>query len=228
MDTIRYLLGVIMRLVLILFLVAFIFWLIGFLYPQFKPSSIFSFKMFSNDWLPAPKNYGLLAGNRRTDGQNGAVYVPGAPYDGYKNARYESQEGVDFFVYTASGTQIIRAKGSGGNQTWNGGYVATDDRGLYVRNLSVFQGGGITYGQRILGEARDTMFRNGSFPIYIVDADKRLVGTMQAVTTGTWAIPGWARFQATVPVKLPGNTYCSLILQSATQQIQINHPVKCY
>lgn len=224
MDTIRFLLGYIVRLVVILLLIAFVLWLVGLLYPQFKPSSLFRWNAFSGDWLPAPRDFSLL-GSKTSDGQNGKVYVPGPAYNGYGNASYEPQEGVDFIVYTASGTHVIKAKGSGG-QVLDGSY-GYDNRSAYIRNLSVFQGGGITYGQRIVGEARESMFQNGRFAIYIVDTNKRLIGTAQAITTGTWSVPGWARFQATIPFRLPGDTYCSLVFQSATQPIQISYPVQC-
>lgn len=233
MDTIRYLLGFIIKLALGLLLFAFVIWLIGFLYPQFKLSNLFSGNVLTSDWLPAPRNYGSLLGGRTTNGMNGNVYVPGTPYDGYKNARYESQEGVDFVVYTESGTKIIKARGSvGGTNDTNNQAVANNastysDRSLYIRNLSVYEGGNISYGLTFAGEARGTMFKNGIFPIQVIDNRGNVLATTQAINTGTWAIPGWARFQATIPNKLPSGSQCALVFFSANQPVKVGMAVKC-
>lgn len=235
MDTIRYLLSLIIKLAFGLFFLAFIIWMIGFLYPQFKFSNLISGGVFSRDWLPAPKNYGSLLGGRTTTGVNGKVYVPNAPYNGYdSNAYYASQEGVDFIIYTDSGTKIVKAKGSAtGNATNmnsqptmenNGPY---SERSLYVRNLSLYEGGNISYGSTFTGEARGTMFKNGIFPLLIVDRNGKVLASTQAINTGTWAIPGWSRFQATIPTRLPAGTECALIFLSATQSVKVGMAVKC-
>lgn len=232
MDTIRYLLSFVIKLALALFLFAFVLWLIGYLYPQFKISNLVSGGMFQRDWLPAPKNYGSLLGGRTTDGTNGKVFVPNAPYNGYGgNAYYQSQEGVEYVVYTASGTKIIKPAGSGTVGTANNQAPAVttpySERSLYIRNLSVYEGGNISYGSTFTGEARGTMFKNGLFTILVIDRNGRILASMDAINTGMWATPGWSRFQATVPQRLPSGTPCALVFLSASQPVKVGMAVKC-
>lgn len=231
MDTIRFLLGHIVKLAFGLFLFAIVIWLIGFLYPQFSFSKLVSLDVFKRNWLPAPRNYaGLFA--VKENATYGTVYVSNTKY---KNggSYYQSQPGVDFIAYTDSGTKIIKSSGNPGSPTVSspnpgaGSEGTYGDRILYVRNLSVYEGGSITHGQTFVGEARDTMFRNGIFPIHIIDGAGRLIASTQAINTGAWAVAGWSRFQAAIPVRLPANTPCSLVFQSATQSLQISLKVVC-
>ncbi len=93
MDTIRFLLGAVIKLVLVLLSIAFLLWLIGIFYPDLKPSKIFNWNVFSTDWLPSPKNYSPLFKARTNDGTNGNVYVPGPAYNGYANGEANGQAG---------------------------------------------------------------------------------------------------------------------------------------
>ena len=219
MDTIRYLLGAVIKLALGLLLLALVLWLVGTLYPEFKVSKIFSMEVFKRDWLPAPKNYGGLLGNKNTNGEYGTVYKPGEPFNGYQNTSTNGGSNVDWIYYTATGTQVIKTGGT--TETSNA------ERSTYLRNLSVYQGGTISYGLTIVGEARDTMFKNGLFPIVVLDAQGRVITAMDAINTGAWSTPGWVRFQATVPVRLPQNTVCSLVFNSANQPVRIGMQVRC-
>lgn len=225
METIRYILGKILRLVIILFILAFLLWMVDLLFPAIRIPSLLSSESWKGDWLPAPRNYGALS-NRNPNGMNGTEYVPGEPYNGYQNARYESQSGVDFYVYTASGTVVVPAKEKR-SPAWSStgnGYV---DRSLYVRNLSVQDRSLISYRQTIYGEARDTMFKNETFPVHIVDSNGRRIYSTHAVMTGTWSVPGWSRFEVVIPGRLPPNSECGLIFQSATQPMQVALGVRC-
>lgn len=219
MDTIRYLLGAVIKLALGLLLLALVLWLVGVLYPEFKVSKIFSGDVFKRDWLPAPKNYGGLLGNKNNSGENGTVYIPGPAYNGYQNTTTNGGANVDWVYYTATGTQVVRARGN--TETTN------VERSIYLRNLSIYQGATISYGLTIVGEARDTMFKNGLFPIVVLDTQGRVIAAMDAINTGAWSTPGWVRFQATVPVRLPQNTQCSLVFNSANQPVRVGMQVKC-
>lgn len=219
METIRYLLGVIVKLVIMLFLLAFILWIVGFVYPDLRPSKIFSTDVFRRDWLPAPRNL-LFSGSNNTKRNQ---FVPGPSYN-----NYAPQSGVEFVAYTDSGKKVIPSTEQGLSQNYQGRTAYTyADRSLYVRNLSVYEGGNISYGQTIYGEARGTMFTNGSFTVLVVDGAGRLVASMPAINTGTWAIPGWGRFQVTISSSLPANSNCTLIFQSANQPLRITVPVRC-
>ena len=206
MDTIRYLLSFIVKLVVALLVGAAILWLVGLLYPTFKPSNFFSLKVFTFDWLPAPKNYGGLLGTRSAT--NGKVYVAGPAYNGYTNQTGE--------VYSASE-----------NQVFTGNTTHYAQKSLYIRNLSVYDGANISYGMMILGEARDTMFKNGSFTITVIDRSGNILSSTQAINTGVWATPGWARFQATIPTRLPQGAECALVFYSANEPIKVGVAVRC-
>jgi hypothetical protein len=230
METIQYLLSFLIKLALGLLLAAAVFWLVGLLYPSFKPSNIVNGNVFSRDWLPAPRNYGSLLGSRSNNGTNGNVYTPGPAYNGYgntSNAGYTTNgSNVDWVYYTASGTQVVH--GGINNQVFTGNTSTYSEKALYVRNLSVYEGGNVSYGTTFVGEARDTMFRNGIFPISVIDRSGRTLTTFQAINTGTWATPGWARFQATIENRLPSNTDCALVFYSANQNVKVGMAVRCY
>jgi hypothetical protein len=210
MDTIRFLLGKVFQIVFILFIMAGILWFVGTFYPEFRLSNLISVNTFSTDWLPAPKNYKGLLGSPQSGGTYGTEYIAGPAYNGYSNA-------------PASGNQNTNVN----NQVFTGNTSAYAEKSLYIRNLSVYEGGKVSYGLTFVGEARDTMFRNGIFPISIIDRTGKVWGTTQAINTGAWATPGWARFQATIPNQLPPNIDCALIFFSANQNVKVGLAVRC-
>ncbi len=224
MDIIRYLLGFIVKLVIGILFAALVLWLVGLLYPNFKAQNYLNMKVFTFDWLPAPKNYGGLLGTQSDT--NGKVYQPGPAYNGYSSGNsYANGADVEWTIYTGTSSQTVRS--NPGNQVFTGNTTHYAEKSLYIRNLSVYEGGNISYGMMIFGEAKDTMFRNGSFSITIIDKAGRIVSSTQAVNTGTWATPGWARFQATIPTRLPAGTECALVFYSANQPIKVGLAVRC-
>ncbi|MEN9338113.1 MAG: hypothetical protein RIQ41_427 [Candidatus Parcubacteria bacterium] len=214
MGVIRYMLGVVIKLALALIIFSFAVWLVNLLLPQFKLMDIVSGKIFSTDWLPAPKQYGGLFGNRTatTGGMNGKLYVHGDPYQ-YNPNQFQNQ----YISYGSSTTQLFA-----GNTTT---YL---DRSIYVRNLSLYEGGSISYGSVFVGEAQGTLFKNGLFPIYIVDSTGRVLSATQAINTGPSQTQGWFRFQVTIPSTLPANTSCLLVFVSSNDdRVQMRIPVRC-
>ena len=220
METLEFLLKHVLRIILVLAVAWIMLWFLNLVYPGFKISELFSTKLFSSDWLPAPKNYGSVF-KPQTGGVYGQVFQVPANYP---------PSNVDFIVYTATGTQIIKAAGSqdAQNQVFNGTTANYADKARYLRNLSLYDGWNISYGSDYIGEANEIMFRNGSFPIFILDSQNRLIATTQAMNTGTWAAPGWARFKFTIPVRLPSQALCTLVFMSAqNSQIQVRMNVRC-
>lgn len=195
METIRFLLSKIIKIVIALGIMIGILWFINLAFPGLNIMHYLRGDAFSSDWLPAPRNLGTL--NNVQQSQYGSEYVHTNPIP-YSYITYAS---------TTSGTP-------------------SHSRSYYLRNLSVYDGAMISEGRTIYGEARDVMFKNGAFPIIIVDARGQYIASMQAVNTGTWATPGWGRFQATVPVRLP-NAACSLVFLSAQQNIQLRVFARC-
>lgn len=103
------------------------------------------------------------------------------------------------------------------------------DRRLTVRNLSIYQGGHVYTGLSFVGEARSTMFRDGKFPIVVIDATGRLIGISTAVAQTQWAVPGWVRFETKITYTLPNNLPCTMIfeeaLTSTEQKVRAPHRV---
>ena len=89
------------------------------------------------------------------------------------------------------------------------------DRRLTIRNLSIYQGGHVYTGLAFVGEARSTMFRDGKFPIVVVDGTGRLVGVSTAIAQTQWAVPGWVRFETKIMYPLPSNAPCTMIFEEA-------------
>lgn len=89
------------------------------------------------------------------------------------------------------------------------------DRRLTIRNLSIYQGGHVYTGLAFIGEARSMMFRDGKFPIVIVDGAGRLVGISTAIAQTQWTVPGWVRFETKIAYPLPRDALCTMIFEEA-------------
>lgn len=103
-----------------------------------------------------------------------------------------------------------------------------------VRNLSIYQGGHVYTGLSFVGEARSGMFRDGKFPIVIVDATGRLIGISAAVAQTNWTVPGWVRFETKITYPLPVNVPCTMIFEEALTQaektrqpLRVPLPIRC-
>jgi hypothetical protein len=213
MDLIKYLLQNVFKLVIILFIAAFVLWLGKLFYPQANISSYASSTgigyFFSGDWLPAPRAGGL-AGTTTPIG--GFTYKPGPAYNGWASSTQPTYPGQ---------------YGNVNDQVWNGDTSAYRERSLYVRNISLYDNGVVSYGQTIYGEARQEMFKNGVFTIAIIDRSGRVLSAANAINTGTFSAPGWAHFQVTIQNRLPNGTECALVFYSANQQLKVGMPVTC-
>lgn len=229
MEFIKILLGLLFRLAIAAFVIALVAWLVTAFFPQFTPKniphtiqSIFGTnskatstkstsgtdeeKEQKKDWLPAPGSWKMLA-TSTTPNATSNLYVHGEAYSG--------TAGTYGTTYTSSTTE----KG--------------DKRELYLRNLSLPSYGFIYSGMTIIGEAKESMFNGGRFPIILIDNDGKsgIIGYAEA--TSNWAIPGWVRFEAKITSRLPRNTACTLLFRSADAQmvmkknIEVFYPVQC-
>lgn len=207
MDTIRYLLGTIIKLIVAILIAWFVLWLVALLFPDFKIRSILSGVSWSADWLPTPKNYGVL-GKNDPNGISGKEYVPGTEYDGYANE------------YTHTNPALSN------NHVWSGNTTVYVDRYSYIRNISLFEGSVIRPGDKIVAEAREGMFKNGSFAVVIVDTQNRAVAMANTTILDNWSAPGWRRFQVVIPPTIPEDEECLLVFASQ-QGERIGFPVRC-
>ncbi len=198
MELIQYLLGKLVRLVLILGLAVFVVWLAKLAYPNLSLTKVMPQGIFSFDFLPSPRNYGGLLSPKTAEP---------TVFNGYGDIKKDDTPST-LVSYTYNGQQV------------------TTDRYNFIRNLSVYEGGTIGYGFTFYGEARSDMFRNSIFTILILDAKGNVVSQTDAIDLHTWSTPGFERFQATIQTKLPPGA-CSLVFLGGYSPIRVTMPVQC-
>ncbi len=234
METIQTLLKFLFKMAIALFIMWVLLWLVGMFFPTFKFKNILSLSQ-SGDWLPAPGSWGLLGTKARAPTANDNVYRSGPAYNAYDNAyNYYNANQTDFITYSTNGTQIRTTVNTSNiyDQGFNGITSQYTSTSLYLRNLSIYQGGHVYTGLTFTGEARDTMFNSGKFPIIIADQTGNVVGIAIAEATTNWATPGWVRFTVKINSVLPNKVPCTMVFQSATnytgaQPIRIMVPILC-
>jgi hypothetical protein len=180
-----------------------------------------------NDILPSPRKYQGLFSTKSSEVASN-TYVPKAPYSGY--AVSPSLEGkgytytnYEYLMYTSTGT--IRVQGTAYTPPLS--IVATSTstplaprallpgRSLYVRNLSIYEGGHIYTGLSFIGEARSSLFKEGKFPIVMVDTSGKMIGVSAALAENDWTVPGWVRFRTKIEYPLPKNMACTMVFEEA-------------
>lgn len=216
METIHYLLGKIVKTVIVLFLMVFVLAVVSYASPNLQPSKLLNFSVFKGEWLPAPKNYAKERMQPDENGYYGTIYASGQQFNGYGNSASNP-----YITYSYNGEMPTSTRpGTPMPGTTH------SDRSRYIRNLSLYEGENITYGQTIYGEARSDMFKNGIFPIVIADGAGKPISSMYAMNLGTWSVPGWLRWKAVVPIQLPRNIPCVLVFLSADGS-RVGLPVRC-
>jgi hypothetical protein len=238
METIRYLIGFFLKIAFALFLFVFVWWVVSLLFPGLSFRSLIGSISGNNstatstkgggDWLPSPRKYsGLFAQKTNTTGTYGNVYVSAPPYSGYGlNLNQYQYTTYNYVTYTSKGLATTTLDGkevisAPPKQTTTQPGI-TGSRSLTVRNLSIYEGGHVYTGLTFVGEARSTMFRDGKFPIVVVDQSGRMIGVSAAVATTDWAVPGWTRFQTKILYTLPQNVPCTMIFEEALTQAERN------
>lgn len=91
---------------------------------------------------------------------------------------------------------------------------------LYIRNLSIYEGGHLYMGLSFVGEAKSTMFINGGFPIIIADISGKVIAVIKAEATNDFAPAGWTRFQTKIISALPNKVRCSMVFEQAVNKNQ--------
>jgi hypothetical protein len=98
---------------------------------------------------------------------------------------------------------------------------------MYIRNLSIYEGGNISRDLTFIGEARNEMYKNGTFNILVVNKEGAVLGVSPVRATGAWSIPGWSRFEVTIKHTLPpGGVQCVVIFEQARTQADTQQPVR--
>lgn len=266
MEALRYLIKYFLKIALLFFLFAFIWWVIALFFPALSYSSLksgaannsTSTKVTGDGWLASPRRHTGLFGKRATPPDSntnvfvaGNPYTSSGPYNGYtftdqqeySYTTYKYSHGADEITstYEPSKREETPSSGAGGTIVTSAptaqmqtAHSLTSNRNLFVRNLSIYEGGRVYTGLTFIGEAKSSMFREGKFPIIIVDQAGRVVGISAAVATTNWAVPGWARFEAKINYQLPNNTLCTMVFEEALTQaeksrqpLRVPLPIRC-
>lgn len=248
MESTRQQLAMVFRLAIGMSFFTFAWFVVQTFFPQFSPmylwqtiivnNSSTSTALFSMDWFPTPRNRAPVT----PGGSQAITFQTPQAYQFATSNYYRNNQGgmkVDYVTYGASGTVItasygktVEAKAQAVPQNFPTQptdkivtRVLSGDRSLYVRNLSIYEYGPVRKGMTFIGEARESFFKNGSFPLLMEDGQGRrgIIGTAYATTD--WTIPGWVRFTATIGATLPDNVACNLFFQSANVQPSTKLPL---
>ncbi len=235
METMLNLLKFLLRVSIALMVLWVILWLVGMFIPSYKFRNIFSSTTHGGQgWLPAPGAWATLSKPKTPNGTD--TLYRGGIYGTVDTPSYTMNNGipVEFISYTQSGTQMKTTINTSNiyDQSFNGIASSYTEKSLYIRNLSIYEGGHVYTGLSFTGEARDTMFNNGKFPIIIADQTGKVVGIAIAEATTNWSIPGWVRFQVKINGVLPDKIPCTMVFQSSVtyqgkQPVRISIPIVC-
>ena len=228
METIKYLFVKILILIPIILITAFLYKMGTMLVP-FLPKTLGTI-FHGEDLLPPPGSLNL-AGRAKTPDANTNVYVNKNVFNGYGNSNDNNQQ--VYVSYDEKGNPVYKdingnvidksrvekntVSNLSNNTQINEAFNINDskyERLAYVRNLTIFQNGHIYTGLRFSGEAKSTMFNNGTFQILVVDNAGRVVAKEQAVAVERWTVPGWVRFEVKINSVLPVNVPCFFVFQA--------------
>ncbi len=254
MDILKHFIGFFIKLAFAFFLAAFVWLIVSIFYPSLSIRTLFekgstTSSTTNQGWLPSPKKFPSLLGKKaETPGENTNLFVAGPPFDGYgingtiDNGQYKYVS-YQYITYDSYGRAIITSENSApriasttppvnvpASSTPQGGA-----RNLTIRNLSIYEGGHVYTGLSFVGEAKSTMFRDGKFPIVMVDQKGRMVGISAAIATTNWTVPGWTRFETKITYVLPNNVPCTMVFEEALTQnekltrqpLRIPMPMRC-
>lgn len=210
MEVIRYLISKVILLIPIILLLFVMYW-IGSKLAVFLPEgALSSLNPLKGDLLPPPRN-NMPTTNPLTSGYMLDYTIPEDTHNYTTNtpAKNTPQTG-------AQNSVVFNANQAGFSQTE-----------LFIRNISVYRGQSIAPGFTFTGEARETMFSQGRFMLYLANKDGHIVGTGEAVAVDQWSIPGWHRFNGRI-ISMNGQGECFLIFRSSSPtQPQVTIPVVC-
>ena len=257
MDTLRHMIGLFLKIAFAFLFAAFIWWVVTLVSLGFSWKSVFvtgktASSTQNNDILPSPRQYSGLLGTTTTPGVNTNVYKSTTAFNGYNNGgsgysnsatgnykystyTYDNNASFASNTYSYMGvegdnqntnnsgitsgkTEVPKQAGSSGNALLTG---------KTVRNLSIYEGGHIYTGLSFVGEARSSMFRDGKFPIVVIDQNRRVIGISAAVAESVWSTPGWVRFSTRINYPLPSKVACTMIFEEAlTQKEKTRQPYR--
>lgn len=188
-----------------------------FVLQKFQPNFLKKFNLaatgsfFTDNWLPDPVNFQEVNKPKTADLSNNI-------YEG------NMTPGMAYVIYDDQGMHIVNVPLKNGDKVFNAQTAGYYDNSLYVRNLSVVKNESIRTGMTFYGEARNTFFADGRFPIYILNSQGKSFTRELAVATGQWSVPGWVRFSFTVSSLLPAQEACTLLFTPDPNSLERNSP----
>jgi hypothetical protein len=238
MDSIKFLITFFFKVAIGALFIAIVWWLVALLFPAISISQLRQLTTtegeVKKDFLPSPRAYSGLFKPVVAPSATSNVYVHGKEFNGFNLSEEEMSNSSSFLSYT-DGSKPVSAT--------HPAPTAAPSRSTYIRNLSIYENGPAYYGLSFFGEARNEMFRNGAFPVLVIDQRGVVIGVSRASSTGAWSVPGWSRFTVSINHTIPpGGRPCSIVFeqgriqnqnswsgqsQEASQPVRVGIPVRC-
>ena len=245
MDTIKFLLRALFKLAIVAFFGAIVWWLVITYNPEFRIRSLLSASSSSTSTseglLPSPTSFKGIFAMPAPRNSSAPSIGYGQVFNGYGD---QGGEQFNYITYRQKGVEMAQGKSEkpvvSGTQTGTAvsnqpTLIKYSQRSLYIRNISIYEGGRTYTGLTFIGEARSSMFLNGRFPIIIAEqATGRVLSVSYAEATSDWTVPGWARFHVKINTITPSaSKECLMVFEQArvqnsqTQPARVAIPVMC-
>jgi hypothetical protein len=192
------------------------------------------------DLLPSPRKYsGFLRNASSTRGVAQAPIFSAASITTFNanNIAFSSTSNNGVNIAFASNPSYVTYTAPTGQTVMQQPAHPTAEqssRSQYIRNLSIYESGSVYTGLGFVGEARSQFFREGRFPILIVNAQGKVVGMSFGVAESVWSVPGWVRFSTKINYALPVKEPCTMIFEEMLSQSERNRapfrvamPIRC-
>mgnify|MGYP000939336188 CR=1 FL=1 len=242
METIQYILSKIKFLIILIIVLLFLFWL-GRVIKPLLPQEWFSFgnkvsiKNASSTefFLPTPSN-GIQSKIKPTMASD-YIYVSdsgegtGFTFNGYDTGNPQGmwqQSGQNQYTYVRYTTN--QAQQNTGNQVFDANKAGFSQSSAFLRGVTIPVGAYVYRGLIFHGQAREVMFVNGKFSLFVIDSKGNVIGQGEAVTDEDYRVAGWHMFSARiVTIAPPSVTGCGLVFQQDKPQgLHAVMPVQCH
>jgi hypothetical protein len=246
MELIQHLLSKIVSVVMILLALVFLFWLGRVISPllphEWFPSkdTVLAKKATSTEFfLPTPVDLGKNGAHTPTatdnlfvfDGKeasleaydSASVYQTGSPQGTWQRDRNGQYVFVQH-VYTVD-PSVKDTQGPVFDATKSG----FAQMSAYLRSITIPPGAYVYRGLTFHGQAREQMFVNGKFSLFVIDARGNVIGTGEAVTHENSQAVGWHPFSAHIlTLGVSSTKACGLVFQQdVARGLHATLPVVC-
>ncbi|MDQ5962804.1 MAG: hypothetical protein QG653_611 [Patescibacteria group bacterium] len=235
METVQYLLSKFITVIVVLSIFLFLYWIGTILFP-FLPktlgisktnnaSSTESTREDLEFFLPTPRKVSL-------QGTGEGEYPYGRPVTSEDFLRYDGTTQLPEWPQGSKSPVIqnglTQTGGSADYQTFDpvrAGFSQT----AYVRSLSLHRGARVYGGLSFTGEAKEAMFSNAVFTLFVVTPEGQIVGRGEARISDDGARTEWRKFigRITTQVGYTGKNCTLLFQQQKPNGVRIYFPITC-